>query len=40
MENSCGANFQCDYQQMGVQNACITLPMNEAPHGKELLFHV
>ena len=40
MENSWGADFQCNYQQMGVQNACITLPMNTAPHGKEHLFHI
>ena len=25
MENSWGANFQCNYQQMGIQKACITL---------------
>ena len=40
MENSWGANFQCNYQQMGIQNACITLPMNKAPHGKEHIFHI
>jgi hypothetical protein len=40
MENSWGANFQCNYQQMSLQNACITLPMNEGPHGKEHDFHM
>jgi hypothetical protein len=25
---------------MGIQNVCITLPMNKAPHGKEHLFHL
>ena len=34
------AKFSVQLSTNGHQNACITLPMNQAPHGKEHLFHI